>query len=798
MDKRSLLFMTCVSLSFFGIHAWFGMQQDKERQAYLQKLQEKEMASLADKEAQKKARTASVADLPLVSLYADSQGKEKLTDALLIQDQYWTLSWTDHLPSKVYVEEEGTYQDIHLLSSGSHKEEPALFGKTQTAPLSLPSLSQNFPYELQLVSLQNEVTICVGEQKGDAFSFPFQKMNVPALALRKEGKEFVPVGVYQPDHSSLTPLFRFEALSAYVQQPQTVALAPSPQDETFYVLENEYQQLVFSTRGASLAEINLPLQNAQDPHSIVKEIDIDRLILADSPQNAHFPLHPYYLFTETGKSLQKEGSLGGYYPLLRRSLLKPDGTAQFSVSPEYYALNIVADDASLANLNYRVTRFEADLIEFEASTGSRRIRKTFSLPKEQKGPYCFQLDIQIDGDAQGLWLSSGVPDVEIVGGSYSPLLKFQQTHAQSPEVETIDLPKKTPTQVSQITPNWISNCNGFLGLILDPLNTVGSGYQVAQIEGSLAPTRLSLIDSRYNLYPPAQYPGYATYLPLKSDSTMHFRIFAGPFDENLLKKLDDLYADPTRNYNPDYTSAQSMQGWFSFISAPFAKFLGFLIELFYKMTHSWAFSIILLTIALRAMMYPLNSWSIQSSIRMQEIGPRVKAIQDRYKKDPRKAQMEVMNLYRESGINPLTGCLPMFLQMPFLFGMFYLLKSTFALRGAVFIPGWIDDLAAPDVLFSWGQPLWFIGNEFHLLPILMGITMYVQQRLTSKLPKDESQLNEAQKQQKMMGNMMSVLFAVMFYNFPSGLNIYFMLSTLLGLAQQAWMTQKMQTSATKK
>jgi YidC/Oxa1 family membrane protein insertase len=215
------------------------------------------------------------------------------------------------------------------------------------------------------------------------------------------------------------------------------------------------------------------------------------------------------------------------------------------------------------------------------------------------------------------------------------------------------------------------------------------------------------------------------------------------------------------------------------------------MQFFYLITRSWAASIILLTIALRVMMYPLNSWSIKSQVKMQQISPKVKAIQERYKNDPKRGQLEIMNLYRESGVNPITGCLPVLLQMPFLIGMFYLLKSSFPLRGAVFIPGWIDDLATPDVLFTWGPRLWFIGNEFHLLPILMGLSMYLQQRLTSKLPKDPSQMDEAQKQQKMMGNMMSILFVVMFYNFPSGLNIYFMFSTLLGIAQQYWMTKKM-------
>lgn len=551
------------------------------------------------------------------------------------------------------------------------------------------------------------------------------------------------------------------------------------QDETFYVLENEYQQLVFSSRGGSLAEINLPLRRVS-PNSYVKEIDFDREILASSPQNARFPLHAY----STSSGDHPEGKLGGYYPLLRREI---NGNA---LSAEYYALNIVGEDPSIANATYKVTRFTPDLIEFQGSIGQAQITKTYTIPSERNGPYCFHLDIQIDGNASGLWLSSGLPDVEIVSNSYSPLLRIQVTNNRVSDVETIDLPKKGPIQSTNISPNWISNCNGFLGVIMDPLEPIGVGYKTVQIDGAKAPTRLTLIDAAYHRYPAESYPAYATYLPLQSGLNP-LRIFAGPYDNSLLKELDALYEDPLKNYNPDYTSALSIQGWFSFISQPFAKFLFLLMQLFYAVTRSWAASIILLTVALRVMMYPLNNWSIRSSLKMQEIAPKIKNLQEKYKKDPNKMRMEVMNLYRSSGVNPISGCLPLFLQMPFLIGMFYLLKSSFPLRGAPFIPGWIDDLSAPDILFSWGQPIWLIGNEFHLLPILMGITMFLQQRFTSKLPKDPSQLSETQKQQKMMGNMMAILFTVMFYNFPSGLNIYFMLSTLLGIAQQVWMMKKM-------
>jgi YidC/Oxa1 family membrane protein insertase len=561
--------------------------------------------------------------------------------------------------------------------------------------------------------------------------------------------------------------------------------------EEFYVLENEYQQLVFSTRGGSLAEINLPFLSKKHPGSIVKEIDIDRLIEKQSPQNAYFPLESYQTFEGDELAKKEEGVLGGYYPLLRRTQLNADGSIKHRLRPEYYALNIVGENPAIAKQIYRVTRFEKNLIEFTASFGSTQITKTYSLDTEKSGPYCFHLDVQVRGDASGLWLSSGVPDVELVGGSYSPLLKIQTTGNRGPDVEELSLPKKGPTIVSHIAPNWISNSNGFLGLIIDPMNKAAPGYQVRSVAGKDAVTRLSLIDAKYNLYPSENYPAYASYLPLKNDN-ISFRIFAGPFDDKLLKMLDNLYENPLENYNPDYASAQSIQGWFSFISQPFAKFLFFLMQMFYAVTHSWAVSIVLLTIALRVMMYPLNNWSIKSTIKMQAIAPKIKALQEKYKKDPRKAQLETVALYKQEGVNPLSGCLPLLFQMPFLIGMFYLLKSSFPLRGAMFIPGWIDDLAAPDVLFSWDVPIWFIGNEFHLLPVLMAGVMFIQQRMSAKWPDDPKQVTDTQKQQRMMGNVMSLVFAFMFYNFPSGLNIYFMLSTLLGILQQNWMTKTMQ------
>ena len=180
---------------------------------------------------------------------------------------------------------------------------------------------------------------------------------------------------------------------------------------------------------------------------------------------------------------------------------------------------------------------------------------------------------------------------------------------------------------------------------------------------------------------------------------------------------------------------------------------------------------------------------MKSSLKMQQIAPQIAAIQEKYKKDPKKSQLEVVALYKEKGVNPITGCFPILIQIPFLIGMFDLLKSSFDLRGASFIPGWIDNLTAPDMLFSWNYPIPFFGTDFHLLPFLLGGVMYVQQKIASPLPKDKKLFTDQQKQQKMMGNIMVVVFTVMFYHFPSGLNIYWLSSMALGILQQ-WITNK--------
>jgi YidC/Oxa1 family membrane protein insertase len=566
---------------------------------------------------------------------------------------------------------------------------------------------------------------------------------------------------------------------------------PHLNDEEFFVLENDYQQIVFSNVGGSISEINLPFHTKENPKSFVRPIHTDRIFAQDYRYNDHFPAFPYYINDGTGVKKLDNSVVGGYYPLLRRAIFNPENRLSSRFPSRHYAFKIHIEGEEVHHKIFNLKRLEKNLIEFEYSDSFRKINKIYNFPeKPEDAPYLLEVVVKIDGDARATWLTSGIPEVELISDNPAPALTYRITKSnQKGTVESLSLPKDCAVSTS-IYPDWVCTANGFFGLIVDPITSIPPGYRACKIPGMENPTRLSILDPEYHPYPAEKYPGYEFMLPLRAQTTqLHY--YAGPLEGDILKKIDAAYADPASGYNPDYIAALSFHGWFTFISEPFAKFLFILMDLFYQATSSWGLSIILLTIALRIMLYPLNAWSIKSTLKMQEVAPKVSAIQAKYKKEPKRAQQEIMNLYREKGVNPLSGCFPLLIQLPFLIGMFDLLKSTFELRGATFIPGWIDNLAAPDVLFSWNFPILFFGTDFHLLPLLLGAVMWAQQRFSASAPKDKTLMTDQQKQQRMMGNIMTIVFTVMFYHFPSGLNIYWLSSMALGILQQWLMSRKM-------
>lgn len=578
-----------------------------------------------------------------------------------------------------------------------------------------------------------------------------------------------------------------QTFSSFASDTPKYSASRSETEGTYYVLENEHEQLVFSDVGGALVEINLPFKSDTHPNSPVRSIAFDKKILEDSKENAFFPLKGYYT---PGMEKHEEGQLGGYYPLLRRSLVDAQGSFRTKPDPAYYSLNILkSSDASFGAQKYKVKRFEKNLIEFVLDAKDAKIIKTYTFAenKDQKAiPYMVDLKISLKSSQKDFYLSSGVPEVEMVSNNFTPYLKYRALFDGKEKVKKFSLPKTESTS-EKLPVDWISNENGFFGLLLNPLKS-SPFFGARYIAGKDMPTKLTLIDAQYDAYPAKSYPGYQMLIALPAANEVNLRFFSGPYKDTLLKAIDQEYVDSV-GASPSYTSVKKPFGFFTFASEPFSQLLLVIMRMFYFLTHSWGFSIILLTIAFRLMLYPLNAWSIKSTARMNEVSPMVKIIQAKYKNDPKKSQMEIMQLYKSKKANPASGCLPVLIQMPFLIGMFDLLKSTFELRGVPFIPGWINSLTAPDVLFSWDYPIYFIGTEFHLLPVLLGVVMLAQSKMNVKIPKG-GVLTDQQKQTKSMSWIMTLLLTVLFYKAASGLNIYFICSMFLGVVQQWLMNRK--------
>lgn len=202
-----------------------------------------------------------------------------------------------------------------------------------------------------------------------------------------------------------------------------------------------------------------------------------------------------------------------------------------------------------------------------------------------------------------------------------------------------------------------------------------------------------------------------------------------------------------------------------------------ILHTFYGITGNYGLAIIMLTLLVRAALHPLTRKSQKSMHGMQKLGPKMKEIKDKHKNDKKRQQMETMNLYKEHGVNPMGGCLPIIFQLPILFGLFGALQSAIELRLAPFFL-WMKDLSQPDALTMLPPDIPFMGGRpLNVLPILMIVAMALQQKFT---PRPSSGDAQAEQTQKMMMWMMPIMFGFLFYGMPSGLVLYFMTSTGLG------------------
>jgi YidC/Oxa1 family membrane protein insertase len=196
------------------------------------------------------------------------------------------------------------------------------------------------------------------------------------------------------------------------------------------------------------------------------------------------------------------------------------------------------------------------------------------------------------------------------------------------------------------------------------------------------------------------------------------------------------------------------------------------------------------TILLKVALFPLTHKSYESTARMQSLQPKMTELREKYKNNPQKLNQEMAAMYKKEGVSPLGGCLPMLLQFPILIAFYSLLNTHFALRGAVFIPGWINDLSAPEAVFTF-SPITitqrFQFDAIRALPFVMLVTTFLSSKLMQTPGTDASGRN-----MKMMTYMMPIMFFFILYNMPSGLLLYWTMQNIFTVAQQWYINKRRQ------
>ncbi len=262
-----------------------------------------------------------------------------------------------------------------------------------------------------------------------------------------------------------------------------------------------------------------------------------------------------------------------------------------------------------------------------------------------------------------------------------------------------------------------------------------------------------------------------------------YRFYVGPKDEEQLDRYDRATDNAFGYVELDLGSAvdqRRLLGWLEDI-------LKFGLEAFYRVVPNYGVAIIILTILVKLLLFPLTKRSHESMAKMQEFQPKIQELREKYGNDQQKLNQETTKLYQANGINPLGGCLPLILQIPFFIAMFGLFNTSFDLRGATFIPGWITDLSAPESIWNFGgYQIPLLGwTDLRLLPIL-----FVGTQLLSTFFTQAPQTQGSGNQQALMMYGLPIIFFFVLYDMPSGLLVYWIMQNVLTAGQQYVMRRR--------
>lgn len=373
----------------------------------------------------------------------------------------------------------------------------------------------------------------------------------------------------------------------------------------------------------------------------------------------------------------------------------------------------------------------------EATQGDVKLIKTYTF---KKGSYVIDVKHQVINNSSAainptLYLQLRHDGTKPTGGSiftgtaefYAPAVYTDTDHFQKLDFEKIE--KGTVSHAKQADNGWVAVIQHFFVSAFIPQDKT----QREIFTEKVGP----------NLYTVGSKIALGNIAPGAS-AMMDARLYSGPQESSRLEKIT-----PGLDLVKDY--------WYF---AVIAKPMFWVMELIHSVLGNWGWTIILFTIGIKLALFPVSAAGFRSMAKMKQVTPKMTAVRERYKDDTQKMNQAMMELYKTEKINPLGGCLPMLIPMPIFLSLYWVLQASVEMRGSPWI-GWIQDLTAPDP--------WFI------LPVLYAISMFITTKL-NPAPADPVQA-------KMM-MFMPLAFSVMFFFFPSGLVLYWVVNNILSIAQQ--------------
>ncbi len=397
---------------------------------------------------------------------------------------------------------------------------------------------------------------------------------------------------------------------------------------------------------------------------------------------------------------------------------------------------------NLKNIPFHYQKTESEIV-FSAETQFGKISKIFRIYRNYEIEMTVQFDVENVIDAYQITFDSGIADTEeylkMKSRDYKIVGQVDNT------ISKFTLSKLKENRIVNGHVNWAAIKSKYFTIATIPEDLIDINKMEAFQSNDSPALNLNINTDREKI-------------------SHKYTLYMGPLIyENL-----NAYGNGIENI------VEMGPKFLQWISKIFKLFLTFL----YSFIPNWGICIIIFSIVLKILLYPLTHKSFESTSKMQKVNPIIKEIQKKYKKDPQTMNAELRKVYKEHGVNPLGGCLPMLLQMPIIFALYPILRYSIDFRQASFL--WLPDLSEPD-------PIW-------ALPILMAVFMFVQQKLMAPSPQKLEEMDDKQKaamqSQKMMMYFMPIMMFFIFKGLSSGLVLYWTVFSIIGSIQQYYIKKK--------